>query len=104
MTIDDTWQQAGEMRSLWKGTTEFWTNDMPQDNTWKPNIHHSNILPLFRSHWARNAVAMFPLPPNLVASTEHGYLNLHVPAMPDTEDAMEKGRRVILGVTELSNV
>ena len=28
--IDDTWPRVGEMRSLWKGTTEFWTNDMPQ--------------------------------------------------------------------------
>ena len=104
MTIDDTWQQAGEMRSLWKGTTEFWTNDMPQDNTWKPNRHHSNILPLFRNHLTRDAVAMFPLPPNLVASTDHGYRNLHLPAVPHTEDAKERGRRVILGVTELSNV
>ena len=66
VTIDDTWPQAGEMRSLWKGTTEFRTNDKPQDDTWKPNRHHSNILPLCRT------VAMFPLPPNPVASTEHG--------------------------------
>ena len=34
VTIDDTWPRVGEMRSLWKGTTEFWTNDMPQDDTW----------------------------------------------------------------------
>ena len=33
MLIVDTWPQAGEMRSLWKGTTEFWTSDMPQDDT-----------------------------------------------------------------------
>ena len=45
MTIDDTWPQAGEMRSLWKGTTEFWTNDMPQDDTWEANRHHSHMLP-----------------------------------------------------------
>ena len=50
MMINDTWPQAGEMRSLWKGTTEFWTNDMPEDDTWEPNRHHSHILPLFRSH------------------------------------------------------
>ena len=25
MTIDDTWPEAGELRTLWKGTTEFWT-------------------------------------------------------------------------------
>ena len=72
MTIDDTWPQAGEMRSLWKGTTEFGTDGMSQDDTWKPNRHHSNILPLFRNHLTRNAVAMFPLSPNPVASTEHG--------------------------------
>ena len=36
MTIDDTWPKTGEMRSLWKGTTEFWTRDTPQDDTWKP--------------------------------------------------------------------
>ena len=40
------------MRSLWKGTTEFWTSDIPQDDTWEPNRHHSHILPLFRSHLA----------------------------------------------------
>ena len=37
VTIDDTWQLVGEMRSLWKGTIEFWTNDMPQGGTWEPN-------------------------------------------------------------------
>ena len=57
MTIDDTWPQAGEMRSLWKGTTEFWTNDMPQDNSWEPNRHNSSIFALFRNHLTRNAVA-----------------------------------------------
>ena len=35
MTIDDTWPRTGEMRSLWMCTTEFWTNDMPQDDTWQ---------------------------------------------------------------------
>ena len=90
MTIDDTWPQAGEMRSLWKGTTELWTHDMPQDDTWKPNRHHSNILQLFRNHLTRNAVAMFPLPPNPVASTEHGCRDSHLPAVPHTEDAEEK--------------
>ena len=24
------------MRSLWQGITEFWTDDMPQDTTWRP--------------------------------------------------------------------
>ena len=87
MTIGDSWPQAGEMRSLRKGTTEFWTNDMPQDG----NRHHSDILPLFRNHLTRNAVAMFPLPPNPVVSTEHGCRDYHLPAVPRTEDAEENG-------------
>ena len=37
VTIDDTWPRVGEMRSHWKGTTECWTNDMPQYDTWEPN-------------------------------------------------------------------
>ena len=93
MTIDDTWPQAAEMRSLWKGTTEFGTNDMPQDDTWKPNRHHSSMLPLLRSHLTRIAVAMFSPPPNPVAPTEHGCRDSHLPAVPHTEDAEEKGRR-----------
>ena len=47
MTIDDTWPQTGEMRSLWKGTTEFGTRDMPQDTTWRPTRHHSHTIPPF---------------------------------------------------------
>ena len=87
-TIDDTWPQAGEMRSLWKGTTEFCANDMPQDDTWEPSRHHSSIFPLFCNHMTRNAVAMFPLPLNPVASTEHEmprspfFLLCHTPRMP----------------------
>ena len=50
MTIDDTWPQAGEMRSLWKGTTEFWRHLETQQT--------SQILPLFRNHLTRNAVAI----------------------------------------------
>ena len=45
VTIDDTWPQAGEMRHLWQGTTEFWTDDMPQDAIWRTNRHHSSIIP-----------------------------------------------------------
>ena len=71
VTIDDTWPQAGEMRSIWKVVTEFWTNDMPQDDTWEANRHHSHILPLFRSHLTRDTAAMFPPPPNPVLSTTH---------------------------------
>ena len=71
MMIDDTWPQTSEMRSLWKCITEFWTDDMPQDATWRPNRHHSHILPLFRSHLTRDTAAIFPLFQNHVASTEH---------------------------------
>ena len=87
------------MRSLWKGTT-----DMPQDDTWRPNRHHSNILPLFRNHLTRDTAAMFPPHPNPVASTEHGCRDSRLPAVPHTEDAEEKGRRVVLEMSELSNV
>ena len=63
VTIDDTWPQEGEMRKLWQGRTEFGTDDMPEDTTWRPNRHHSSIIPLFRNHVTQNAVAMFPPPP-----------------------------------------
>ena len=88
VTIDDTWPQAGEMRSLWKG----------------PDRHHSNIIPLFHNHVTQNAVAMFPPPPNPVISVEHGCQDSRLSAVPHTEDAEDKGRRVVLGVSELSNV
>ena len=104
MMIDDTWPQAGEMRSLWKGTTEFWTNDMPQDDTWEPNRHHSHILPLFNSHLARDTAAMFPLLQKTVTSTEHECRDLHLPAVSHTENAEEEGGCVVLGLPELSNV
>ena len=52
MMIDDTW--------LWKGTTEFWTHDMPPDDTWEPNRRHSHILPIFHSHLSRDTAAMSP--------------------------------------------
>ena len=97
MLIDDMWPQAGEMRSLWKGTTEFWTNDMPQDDTWEPNRHHSHILPLFRSHLTRDSAAMFPLFQNPVASNEHGCRDSHLPVGSHTENAEEERRSVVLG-------
>ena len=89
--IDDTWPRAGEMRSLWKGTTEFWTNDMPQDDTWEAYRHHSYILPLFRSHMTRDTAAMFPVLQNTVTSTEHECRDLHLPAVSHTENASRKG-------------
>ena len=91
VTIDDIWPQAGEMRSLWKGITDFGTDDMPKDAIWKPNRHHSNISPLFRNHVTRNAVAMFPPPPNPVFSIEHGRRDSRLSAVPHMEDAEEKG-------------
>ena len=33
MTFDETWSQMGEMRSLWKGTTELWIRDCQQNDT-----------------------------------------------------------------------
>ena len=94
MKIDDTWPQVGEMRSLWKRTIEFWTNDMPQDDTWKPNRHpYSTLSQSFDS----NAVATFPQAPNPVASTEHGCRDSNLPAVSHIEDAKEKGRRMVLG-------
>ena len=90
--------------SLWKGITEFWTDDMPQDATWRPNRHHSNIIPLFRNHVTRNAVVMFPPLPNPVLSIGHGCRGSFLSAVPHTEDAEEKGRRMVLGMSELSNV
>ena len=77
MTIDDTWPQTGEMRNLWKGTAEFWTNDTPQD-TWEANRHHSHILPLFRGHLT-------------VTSTQHGCRDSHLPVVPHTENSEEEG-------------
>ena len=62
------------------------------------------MFPLFRNHLTRNAVAMFPLPLNPVASTEHERRDPHLPAVPRTENAEEEGRRVVLGVPELSKV
>ena len=47
---------------------------------------------------------MFPPLPNPVVSTEHGCRDSRLPAVPHTEDAEEKGRRVVLGMSELSNV
>ena len=102
MTIDDTWPQTNKMRSLWKGTTQFGTNDMPQDDTWQPNRHHRNIFLLFRNHLTRNAVAMFPPPLNPVASTEHECRDHHLPAVPHTEDAEEKGDAWVWGANVYS--
>ena len=104
MTSDDAWPQAGEMRSLWEGTTEFWTNDMPPDDTWEANRHHSHILPLFRSHLTRDTAAMFPSPQNTVTSTEHECPDPHLSAVPHTENAEDEGGCVVLGMPKLYSV
>ena len=103
MMIDDTWPQASEMRDRCKGTTEIWTNDMPQGDTWEANRHHSRILPLFRSHLTRDTAAMFPLLQNPVASTEHE-CDHHLPAVSHTENAEEEGKGVVLGLPKLHSV
>ena len=104
MTIDDTWPHTGEMRRLWKGTTELWTRGGPQDDTWKTNGHHSNILPLFRNHLTRNAVAMLPSFVNPVAQAEHERRDSHLSVVSHTEHAEENGRRAVLGLPEFSDV
>ena len=104
VTIDDTWPQAGETRKLWQGITEFWTYHISQDTTWRPNRHHSSIIPLFRNHVTQNAVAMFPPPPSPIISVEHGYRDSRLSAVSHTENTEEKRRRVVLGMSELSNV
>ena len=71
MKIDDTWPQKGEMRIFWNSTTEIWTKDLSKDDTWQPNEHTSQQHFFFAFYLTRNAVAMFPLILNLVASTEH---------------------------------
>ena len=91
-------------RSLWKGTTEFCTSDMPQDDTWEPNRHHSHILPLFRSHLTRDTAATFHLFQNPVASAEHECRDLPLPAVLQTENAGEEGRSVVLGLPKLKCV
>ena len=47
---------------------------------------------------------MFPPPPNRVISIEHGYRDSCLSAVTHTEDAEGKRRRVVLGMSELSNV
>ena len=75
------------MRSHCKGTTEFWTNDMPQDDTWEP----TDITVTY----SRSFAVSFPLPQNTVTSTEHECRDPHLPAEPHTENAEEEGRCVV---------
>ena len=104
MTIDDTWPQRGEMRSLLKGTAGFWTRDMPHDDIWEPNRHHSSMILLFRNHLTRTTVAMPPSLVNTVALASHERRIFHLSVVSHPEDAEEKGRRVVLGLPELSSV
>ena len=78
----------GDMQSLWKGTTEFWTQDTIQ---------------LFRNNLNRTTDAMSPPCVNTFAKAEHGRRN-SLSVLTNTEDAKEKGSRVVLGLPELSNV
>ena len=77
--------RIGEMRCLWKGTTEFWTQDMIQ---------------LFRNHLHRIRDAMSPPFVNTAAQAEHGRRD-SLSVMTHTEDAKEKGRRVVFGVARI---
>ena len=95
--IDNSCPQASYMRSLWKGTTKFWTNEMPHDDTWEADRHHSHIFPLFRSHLTRDTAAMFPF-----RSTKHECRNPHLSTVSHIENAEEEGRCVVLGCQNFS--
>ena len=82
MTIHDTWPQTGEMRSLWKGTPDFWTRDMPQDDIWERSRHRSNMILLFRNHLTRKAVAMPPSLVNTAAQADHERRNSQLSVVP----------------------
>ena len=104
MMTDDTWPQAGEMRSLWKGTTEFWTSDTPQDDLGTQQTSQSHTSALFRSHLTRDTAAMFPLFQNPVASTEHECRDTHLPVVLRTENAEEERRSVVFGLPKFFSV
>ena len=92
------------MRSLWKRTTEFWTQDMPKDDTWDPNRHHREIRQLFRNHFNQTASAMHSPFVNTVAQTEHGRRDSSLSLMSHGKDAKNKRIRVVFGLPELSHV
>ena len=74
------------MRSLWKGTTEFWTNDMTQDDTWEANRPETQLP----------CSLYFRIPlPQLNMSAE-------IPIVPHTENAEEEG--VALGLPKFFSV
>ena len=75
-----------------------------QDDTWKPNRHHSNMLRSFaiirletQLPWSLHLRILLP-------RLSMGAWDSHLPAVPHTEDAEEQGRRVVLEMSELSNV
>ena len=90
--IDGTWPQMGEMRSLLKGTAEFGTQEVPEDDTWEPNRHHSEIRQLIRKWLNRTAGAMHPPFVNTAAQTEHGRRDSSLPVVSHAEDAKENGK------------
>ena len=60
---------------------------MQQDDTLEPSRHHSNTT-------------MPPPHVNRVAQAEHEQRDSHLSVVSHTEDAEEKGRRVVLGLPE----
>ena len=104
MTTDDTWPQAGEMRTLWKGTTEFLDKRHAKGRHLEPQQTLQQHTPAFSQSSDSKRSCHAPSTPNPVASTEHGCRVSHLPIVSHTEDAEEKERRVVLGMSELSNV
>ena len=86
------------------GTTEFWTSDMPQDATWRPNRHHSNIIPLCSQSRDSKRSCHVSSTSGSVISIKHGCRESLLSAVPHTEDAEEDGGRVVLGMSELPNM
>ena len=74
-----------------KGTTEFWTQDTPPDDTWKPNRHNQHIKPLFRNNLNQIVSATHPPFENTVAQAEHGRRDSTLSFLSRAEDAKEEG-------------
>ena len=62
------------------------------------------IRQLFGNHLSRIAGAMHPPIENTIAQTEHGRRDSTLSVVSHVEDAKEEGRRVDLGLSELSHV
>ena len=99
VTIDDTWPQAGEMRNRVLDRRHATGRHLETQQT---SQQHDPALSQSRD--SKNAVAMFPPPPSPVISVEHGYRDSRLSAVPHIENAEEKRRRVVLEMSEVSNV